>query len=174
MAQLKTSGSKVSHGLNLFYQLELLFYLKIQLYSRRMFCNWAQSLGFLLSQTLHRWDRPDCFITRQLIALKEQSERTPCTNTIHSPLKPTLKKLHLNCFILFLRSNSVTLSHIPEEVFCCCCLALLLLLLFCYFTDCLPSLNFNFFISISLLCLNKLLDNDKFWGDTCRIFSNKF
>ena len=62
--------------------------------------------------------------------------------------------LHLNCLILFLRSNSVTLSHILEEVFLLFCFAfLLLVLLFLYcFTDCLPSLSFNFFILISLLC----------------------
>ena len=32
MTQLNTSGSKVSHELNLYYQLELLFYMKILLY----------------------------------------------------------------------------------------------------------------------------------------------
>lgn len=41
--------------------------------------------------------------------------------------------LHLNCLILFLRSNLVTLSHILEEVFLLFCFAFFAVVVFVLF-----------------------------------------
>lgn len=61
--------------------------------------------------------------------------------------------LHLNCLILFLRSNLVTLSHILEEVSLLFCIAFFaVVVVFVLFHRLSTIIELQLFILISLLC----------------------